>query len=425
MNLAKPLQNTGMETDSISKFWYQQRQTFADLFSSKGMPTTRDEEWKYTSLRRLQDIRFELATEISEADFAEVSQHPLFQLDAWRFVFINGKFASALSDITLPEGVQWDRMSSILLQEQHWANTFIGSIADASFGLNALNGAMFQEGIALRIGKGIKLEKTILLLSFQITHERSFQQQLRNLIVLEENASATIIESYQGIGEMTGFTNVVNEIRVASQAHLEHYKIQQESADSIHVNYTQCEQEAHSNIHQVTLTLDGKLTRNNLHFNLQGQEAQTLLYGLYVLNKQQFCDNHTRVDHAMPNCFSDEKYKGLLMDQSTAVFNGKIHVHPDAQKTNAYQRNQNILLSEDASIYTKPQLEIFADDVKCTHGATTGQLDEEPLFYLRSRGISEKEARNLLLNAYADEIAEKIRIPELVEIMENEIRRKL
>jgi Fe-S cluster assembly protein SufD len=158
---------------------------------------------------------------------------------------------------------------------------------------------------------------------------------------------------------------------------------------------------------------------------MNGENCNSLLYGLYIPDGTQFVDNHSRVDHAKPNCFSDEKYKGILKDKSVAVFNGKIMVHEDAQKTNAYQRNQNILLSNDATVNTKPQLEIFADDVKCTHGATIGQLDEEPMFYLRSRGIPENEARKLLLNAFADDIAEKIKIPELVQILEEEIERKL
>ena len=158
---------------------------------------------------------------------------------------------------------------------------------------------------------------------------------------------------------------------------------------------------------------------------MNGQNCNSLLYGLYILDKQNFVDNHSLVDHASPNCFSDEKYKGILMDKSTAVFNGKIIVHPDAQKTNAYQRNHNVLLSNDATVNTKPQLEIFADDVKCTHGATIGQLDEEPMFYMRSRGITEDTARKMLLNAFANDIAEKIKIPELVELLEEKIAEKL
>ncbi len=220
-------------------------------------------------------------------------------------------------------------------------------------------------------------------------------------------------------------TNVVTETYVGENAHLEHYKIQQQAGESYQTNFNQIFQEANTNINHVTLTLDGTMVRNNLHYFMNGQNCNSLLYGLYITDNNDFVDNHTRVDHAKPNCFSDEKYKGILKDKSTAVFNGKIMVHLDAQKTNAYQRNQNILLSDDATINTKPQLEIFADDVKCTHGATIGQMDEEQMFYLRSRGIPENEARKLLLNAFADDIAEKIKIPELVALLEQQIDHKL
>ncbi|MFN6082159.1 MAG: Fe-S cluster assembly protein SufD, partial [Bacteroidota bacterium] len=234
-----------------------------------------------------------------------------------------------------------------------------------------------------------------------------------------------VIESFFALGNHASFCNIVNELYVGENASLEHYKLQRLQGEHYQNNYTQVFQEGNTHINQVTLTLDGKFVRNNLHFYMNGENCNTLLYGLYLLDGNQFVDNHTRVEHAKPNCFSDEKYKGILKDKSTAVFNGKIMVHLDAQKTNAYQRNQNILLSDEATVNTKPQLEIFADDVKCTHGATVGQLDEEPMFYMRSRGIPENVARKLLLNAFADDIAEKIKIPELVAILEEQIEKKI
>jgi Fe-S cluster assembly protein SufD len=230
---------------------------------------------------------------------------------------------------------------------------------------------------------------------------------------------------YYSLGSNSVFTNVVNEIYANENSHVEHYKIQQQAGESYHNNFTQIFQEANTNVNHVTLTLDGTLVRNNLHFYLNGQNCNSLLYGLYMPHGNSLVDNHTRVDHAQPNCNSNELYKGIMMDKSVAVFNGKIMVHLDAQKTSAYQRNQNILLSDEATVNTKPQLEIFADDVKCTHGATIGQLDEEPMFYLRSRGIPEDVARKMLLNAFADDIAEKIKIPALVKLLEEEIEKKL
>jgi len=270
-----------------------------------------------------------------------------------------------------------------------------------------------------------KVENPIIIINVVDANDMNVLSQPRNLIILEKNAEACIVESYISAGVNASFINVVNEIYVNENAHLEHYKIQQQTGESYQNNYTQIFQEANTNINQVTLTLDGTMVRNNLHFYMNGKNCDTLLYGLYITEGKNHVDNHTRVDHAMPNCQSNELYKGIMKDKSTAVFNGKIMVHLDAQKTNAYQRNQNILLDPEATINTKPQLEIFADDVKCTHGATVGQLDEEPMFYLRSRGIPEDVARKMLLNAFADDIAEKIKIPELVGLLEQLIEEKL
>ena len=291
--------------------------------------------------------------------------------------------------------------------------------------MNALNTALLSDGVFIYAPEGKTIAQPVILLNITDASETNVLAQPRNLIVVEKNASATVVEVYETIGENPSFTNVVTESYVAENAHLEHYKIQQQAGESYQNNFTQIFQEANTNINHVTLTLDGTMVRNNLHFYMNGENCNSLLYGLYITEQNNHVDNHTRVDHAKPNCFSDEKYKGILKDQSTAVFNGKIMVHLDAQKTNAYQRNQNILLSDEATVNTKPQLEIFADDVKCTHGATIGQLDEEPMFYLRSRGIPEDAARKMLLNAFADDIAEKIKIPELVTLLENEIDAKL
>jgi Fe-S cluster assembly protein SufD len=215
------------------------------------------------------------------------------------------------------------------------------------------------------------------------------------------------------VGNNPSFTNAVNEVYANENAHIEHYKIQNQEGESYLNNFTQIFQEANTNINHVTLTLSGTLVRNNLHFFMNGQNCNSLLYGLYMPHGTELVDNHTRVDHAFPNCHSDELYKGIMMDKSVAVFNGKIMVHLDAQKTNAYQRNQNILLSNEATINTKPQLEIFADDVKCSHGCTVGQLDETALFYMQQRGIPKKEAKALLMYAFSNAVIENIKIPEL------------
>lgn len=340
---------------------------------------------------------------------------------------MNGSFNLELSNII-------EKDSAILISNLAIARKENTNVFDAHFGkyvkienesLNAMNTALMSDGAFVYVPSNKKVENPIIIMNVVDSTDINVLSQPRNLIVLEKNAEACIVESYISVGTNASFINIVNEIFVDENAHLEHYKIQQQKGESYQNNYTQIFQEANTNINQVTLTLDGTMVRNNLHFYMNGKNCNTLLNGLYITEGSNHVDNHTRVDHAKPNCQSNELYKGIMKNKSTAVFNGKIMVHLDAQKTNAYQRNQNILLDAEATINTKPQLEIFADDVKCTHGATIGQLDEEPMFYLRSRGIPEDVARKMLLNAFADDIAEKIKIPELVGLLEQLIEEKL
>lgn len=407
-------------------FFETRKQAF-ESFESMGFPTQKNEEWKYTNIKGVTAGNFEISDERSVYAKELIEKSVLSEIKANQLVFVNGIFYPDLSIIL-------EKDKSILLlslanarsQHSELFNLHFAKYAKTEeHALNALNTALLNDGAFVYVPAGLKPEYPVVLNHYIDSTHVNVLVQPRNLIVIDKGAEITLIESYESIGTNPSFTNVVSEIYVAENAHLEHYKVQQQAGESYHTNFTQLFQEANTSINQVTLTLDGKLVRNNLHFYMNGKNCNSLLYGLYIIEKQNIVDNHTRVDHAQPNCFSDEKYKGILKDQSTAIFNGKIIVHLDAQKTNAYQRNQNVLLSDEAIVNTKPQLEIFADDVKCTHGATIGQLDEEPMFYLRSRGIPENEARKMLLNAFADEIAERIKIPELVELLERKIEEKL
>ncbi len=401
-------------------------QAFAE-FEKLGFPTTKHEEWKYTNLKPIVERAFQ-TTCVIEPRVKDIIEQSIFtKLDANMLVFVNGSLIPTASNIQETDNsivlgsLAEKRKTNKAIFEQHFGK--YASIDGQA--LNALNTALLSDGAFVCVPKGKRVSKPVVVLHVVDSTDMNVLVQPRNLVVVEEMADVTIIEAYLSIGSQASFTNVVTETYAGKNAHVEHYKIQQQTGESYQNNFTQIFQEADTNINHVTLTLDGLFVRNNLHFYMNGQNCNSLLYGLYITDKNNFVDNHTLVDHAQPNCFSDEKYKGVLKDKSTAVFNGKIKVHLDAQKTNAYQRNQNILLSNDATINTKPQLEIFADDVKCTHGATIGQLDEEPMFYLRSRGIPEDAARKLLLNAFADDIAEKIKIPELVELLEQQIEEKL
>ncbi|TAE88614.1 MAG: Fe-S cluster assembly protein SufD [Bacteroidetes bacterium] len=411
------------EQDNFSAM---RKQAFAE-FEKLGFPTNKHEEWKYTNLKPILEKSFQATCEISDrvTDFVQSSVFSKIQSN--RLVFVNGALAKELSIILEKDDtIIIDSIATARHTHQQVFNTHFGKYAKfEGQALNALNTALLSDGAFIYVPQSKTLEYPIVVMSISDASDLNVLAQPRNLVVVEKNASLMLVETYDAIGNHVSFTNTVTETYVAENAHIEHYKIQQQTGESYQNNFTQIFQEANSTTNHITLTLNGTWVRNNLHFYQNGEACSSLLYGLYITDNQDFVDNHTRVDHAKPNSFSDEKYKGILKDQSTAVFNGKIMVHLDAQKTNAYQRNQNILLSNDATVNTKPQLEIFADDVKCTHGATIGQLDDEPMFYLRSRGITEAVARKMLLNAFADDIAERIKIPELVTLLENEIDAKL
>lgn len=407
-------------------FFELRKKAFSD-FETLGIPTTQLEEWKYSNLRAVQQGNF-TTTCVSNLDAKSlINAGVLNKITSNKLVFVNGCLFPELSVWleTNPNIIVGNIAKARKEYSDVFNKHFANYIQTSENGLLALNTALMSDGAFVFVPEGQRMEHPLMITNITDANEQSVFQQPRNLVIVEKNAHASIIENYMAVGSNPSFTNSVNEIFVGENASLEHYKVQRAAGETYHNNYTQIHQLANTNINQVTLTLDGLWVRNNLHFYMNGENCNSLLYGLYIPDGKQFVDNHSRVDHAKPNCFSDEKYKGILKDDAVAVFNGKIVVHEDAQKTNAYQRNQNILLSNSATINTKPQLEIFADDVKCTHGATIGQLDEEPMFYLRSRGISEDEARRLLLNAFADDIAEKIKIPELVDILESEIERKL
>jgi Fe-S cluster assembly protein SufD len=292
-----------------------------------------------------------------------------------------------------------------------------------------LNTSFLADGAFLHIAKGVRADKPVHFLFLNDASASPILVAPRNLFVTEAGAHVEVIESFHSIGGgSSSFTNAVTEVVTAADSVLDLSKVQLEDSDSYHVGYTAACQHKHSEFHINTITLDGAIVRNNLNILLAGEQCTAYLYGLYLLDGNQLVDNHSLVDHAVPNCQSNELYKGVVDGKAQGVFNGKIFVRKDAQKTNAYQSNKNILLSDEASMNTKPQLEIFADDVKCSHGTTTGQLDEEALFYLRSRGIGEDHARAFLNIAFAGDVIQKIAYEplrnKLMELMEDKLRRK-
>ncbi len=387
------------------------------VFLSNGIPTRKNEEWKYFSFKPTFDHDL---TWVDGANQQLPINTQLHNIKANRLVFVNGQLDIQYSEIL-------DQIPGLIVCSMEEASALHGAIFTQHFGkyasienesLNALNTAFDPQGSFVYIPKGAVCEYPFFIQHVTTSIDYASFSQLRNLWIIGANASASFIESYESIGSNKCLTNVVSEIAIAENAQVNSYKLQQQQAVAQLNHYTQINQSAHSNVKQITVSMCGEIVRNNLHFKLNGPAADCMLHGLYFTDKKRLVDNHTRVDHVSPHCTSDEKYKGILTDESTAVFNGKIQVHLDAQKTAAYQRNQNILLSDKATINTKPQLEIFADDVKCTHGATIGRLDEKSLFYLRSRGIPEAVAKSMLLKAYAKDITDAIDEPSLTLFIE-------
>jgi Fe-S cluster assembly protein SufD len=385
-----------------------------DRFGELGFPTLRDEEWRFTNLAPLVQIPFRPASHFDlPADEARKLEQVAFSAgDRCRIVFVNGRHAPKLSVRgALPDNVIVDSLATVLQAHPDWAEPYLAR--HAGFEQNpfvALNTAFLHEGAFVSIPRGQVVETPIQIVFVSTTRGEPTVSHPRNLILAGVNSQATVIESYVGLAPDVYFTNAVTEIVAAENAVLDHYKLQRESLDAFHVATLQVSLDRSSNFRDHAVTLGGMLVRNDVNAVLDAEGCECTLNGLYLAGGRQLVDNHTRIDHARPHGTSHELYKGILDGKARGVFNGKIYVHPDAQKTDAKQTNKTLLLSDEAMIDTKPQLEIFADDVKCTHGATIGQLAEEAIFYLRSRGIGREEARSLLTYAFANDIIGRIKV---------------
>ena len=393
------------------------RQKAFDQFQVLGLPSTKHEEWKYTNLRNLTEQAFSpKKLDFDNTNLAQIL--PSWALESNLLVFVNGFFREDLSQKI--DNFEVLSLSKALTENPTAQEHFAQYAIFENEALTALNTAFVNEGVFVHIAKKQAIEKPILLLHF-IDSSSEILAQARQLIVCESSSQATFVEWHISRGSNESLVNVVSEIVVSQNAEISHYKIQEQGRNISQINRTQVYQQRDSRFTNLTLSLQGKLTRNNLNLVLDGENCEGNMVGLYVPSGESLIDNHTTVDHAKPHSQSNELYKGVILDKGTGIFNGKIFVRQHAQKTNAFQSNKNILLSPDATVNTKPQLEIWADDVKCSHGCTTGNLDEEPLFYLRSRGISEAKARNLLLFAFVDDVLEKISWQELRQHIENQI----
>jgi Fe-S cluster assembly protein SufD len=397
------------------------RQAAIERFAELGFPTVRDEEWRFTNLAPLSKQPYSLPKHgVSEVTLAALAQViPGFDAGP-RLVFVNGFYESALSSVAgLPHGVTVASLANVLQAHPEQVEPHLARYADYEDStFVALNTGFLRDGAFVSIAKGTVLQAPIQLVFVSTAPAQATVSHPRNLIVAGINSQATIIESYVGLGEEVYFTNPVTEIVLAEGAHVDHYKLQRESKAAFHIAAQQVQSGRGSNFSSHSISFGAALARNDVNAYLADEGCECTLNGLYLADGTQLIDNHTRIDHARPNCASHELYKGILDGKAHGVFNGRIHVHQDAQKTDAKQTNKTLLLSDEAVIDAKPQLEIYADDVKCTHGATIGQLAAEAIFYLQTRGISKEQARGLLTFAFANDIIGRIKVEPLREQLE-------
>lgn len=392
----------------LSKLRTEGMQAFAEL----GFPTTRLEDWKYCNVAPIAGVRFQPARyELSGKIQKQVEDISFSGEDGTRLVFVNGHYAEELSTIgKLAEGTTITNLAKAVTQSESLAERLGRYANHKTHPFVALNTAFMEDGAFIEVPRGVVVESPIEILYVSTGSEDAWVTHPRNLVIAAQESQLTLVESYVGLGGGVYFNNAVTEIVAEENAHVDYVKLQSESEAAFHVATVLAYAARNAAARTNSIQFGARLGREEVTTILDGEGAEGYLYGLYVTNGQQLIDNHTTIDHAKPHCSSREFYKGILDGKSTGVFNGKILVRKDAQKTDSKQSDKNLLLSESATINTKPQLEIFADDVRCTHGATIGQIDPESIFYLRSRGIGLEEARNLLMVAFAGEIIHRVNV---------------
>ena len=381
-------------------------------FADQGFPTLNDEDWRFTNIAPIAKLNFQLAKEVSGngAESKLINESVFTKLAGHRLVFVNGFFSAKLSSIKpMSGGARIENLSAALAKDSALIEKHLGKYAHtASNTFAALNQAFFTDGAFIFVPAGVTVVEPMQLIYISSAKNSDEVILPRNLVIAGANSKLTVVESYISTGNVAYFTNAVTEILAGDNAKVEHVKLQDEALDAFHVATIAGEFGRASNVTVHSFALGAKLSRTNIRTKLAGEGLECILNGLYLTRDEQLADHHMIVEHAQPHCASHEYFNGILDDKSKGVFHGRILVHEIAQKTDAKQTNKNLLLSDDATADTKPQLEIYADDVKCTHGATIGQLSDESIFYLRSRGMSTETAKRMLIHAFAGEIIERI-----------------
>ena len=399
---------------NIDSYVHDIRSEAIKQFESIGFPNKKLENWKYTSLKNLLNTDYTVLPEINNVlEFKNIKKYLIDDIDSYKIIFVDGKYCSHLSETT-HEGMDICILSAALTQSKYELiiENYFNKIA-LKDGITSLNTAFSNEGVFIHIPKNKFVEKPIQIIHFSTGNESSLMFQPRNLVVVDENSQVQIIERHQSLSKNKVFTNSVTEIYADKKSIIDYYKIQNDNLQASLIDNTYVNQERNSAFSMHTFSFGNELVRNNLNISQNDEFIETTIKGVTIIGDNQHVDHNTLIKHNKPNCNSHQDYKGIYDNKSTGVFNGRIVVNKQAQKTNAFQSNNNVLLSDKATVNAKPQLEIYADDVKCSHGCTVGQLDKNALFYLKSRGIPEKEATALLMYGFANNILESVKIPEI------------
>jgi len=388
-------------------------------FAELGFPTLKDEDWRFTNVAPIAKLPFKPVFGGNTDGVAAKTpgEFAFADLNGPRLVFVDGRFAKEVSTISsLAKGVKLGSLATALVADSAFLEKHLGRyVGTEKNAFASLNTAFFQDGAFIHVPAGVAVNEPIQLLFISTVKETGATTHPRNLIIAEKQSRLTVIESYVCAVDAAYFTNAVTELLVGDDAVVEHVKFQDESREAFHIATVHGQFGRHSRVNAHSFALGARLSRNNIHVNLAGEDLECILNGLYLTKGEQLADHHMIVEHARPHCASHEYFNGILEGKSKGVFHGRILVQQAAQKTDAKQTNKNILLSDEATVDTKPQLEIYADDVKCTHGATVGQLDDDAIYYLRSRGIGLETARQMLIHAFAGEIIDRVRCEPLRE----------
>lgn len=404
------------------------RRSALERFAESGLPRSKDENWKYTSIRPIEKRRFEPVTdEQRDATGADVSALAFGDLDCHRVVLVNGRFSPELSDLgALPEGVSCRSLARALAEGDDTIQPYLAhDFAGSEEGFALLNTAFVADGVVIRVARGTRIDKPIHVLYLGAPREQALACNTRNIVVAEAGSELTLIEHYAGIGEHGHLTNAVNQIEARDNAKIEHLRVQDDSRKGFVIGRTDVAAARDARYRAYSIDLGGMLVRHDLNVRLTAEGGECSLRGLYVLSGRQHVDNHTRIDHEVGYTTSRELYKGVMDQRSRGVFNGKVWVHPGAAKSDSAQSNANLLLSKHAEVDTKPELEIYNDDVQCAHGSTVGQLDAQALYYLRSRGLSEGDARSLLVYAFCREIVDELPLKAVSERLRGDLLTRL